>query len=245
MRVRVEQEWQEIDEAFDRLPDQGRAHRLLFWAYGYGGRHEFVERLQELLGLDTVEQTMRFVVHRIRQPMPHYNRLIALHEAAHAVADVTFRHNLRYVVLRPRAKWRDGWALSRSRKLFVRQVDGTARRRWSRQHIMRAAEKHVISILVGFAAMTFADPSWSVNGDEDDFFGAFELVAKVYGDDEAEGEYDRLWEAADNFVRRHWLAISAVGESLLERETLTGHEVRRIMEAAKETEQEGSEQRGH
>src|SRR6185295_15506226 len=113
----------QLDGVFDRLPDQGQAYALLFAAKYHGGGPT-AESLRRLLGLVTIDETMRFVVHRIAQPRPHYDRLVALHEAAHAVACVVFRQNLRYVAHRPENVVRDGWAVVRGWEALRRQLDG-------------------------------------------------------------------------------------------------------------------------
>lgn len=131
------------------------------------------------------------------------DRLVALHEAAHAVADYRFGFGVERVSIRP-TEHTAGHSNS----------DGEWTDSWS-------AERAVLVQLAGYAAMMIADER-----DDERYqhsaatdFDEARRILRWLGD---ESEFWAHVEDALSFVAGEWRAIEAVASQLLEHETLTG-----------------------
>ncbi|HMJ53182.1 MAG TPA: hypothetical protein VK540_13945 [Polyangiaceae bacterium] len=165
---------------------------------------EFGSYERRLCSSDTREGKFRWKSYR-----RFGNLLQAIHEAAHAVADVRMGFGCAKVTLDP-----DG------------TYEGCAEAKES--HPERFPEKNILSLLVGCAAeMHLGIPDESARWDARyDFDRARPLLAAC-----AESEADGLAKAIA-FATANWKAIWLVSQALIARRTLTGDEVERLLEVA-------------
>lgn len=154
----------------------------------------------------------------------HDRRSVAMHEAAHAVADFRAGFNLG-----PATIARDP----------ERRTLGTAGGGGPTSYTNAAGEEvyhledwraHVVSLLAGLAAETAdgADTEPAERGAASDSERAREAIER-WG---LEWTFADARRAAGEFVRREWSAIEAVAAELLEHETLDAEEVELVILAA-------------
>ena len=156
-------------------------------------------------------------------------RVAAYHEAGHVVADVCQGLHVVGVTIVPNST-----SLAHVSTPGIlgynTQGDKTVRRSLGRAQI--------VALYAGAAAVRVHDPDEPWVGREKDDKEAFELSRKynvlprnmAYVGDASHWEYlGKLERKAEKLVRSNWLAVEALAQALLERNTLTGEEATEIV----------------
>jgi len=151
----------------------------------------------------------------------------AYHEAGHAVADFYLRFKIRKVTIRPEREKRHEYHgyCQRQGRSYLDRIDIEVTPVKQNRIFNR-----IIAIAAGYVAQKRFSPRsvrrWHTSGDEQ---MAADLA--LYVTDPTGVEYLLRWlyHCAENLVEVRWGDICAVADALLERKTLSGDEVREII----------------
>jgi ATP-dependent Zn protease len=141
----------------------------------------------------------------------------AYHEAGHAVIAVAEHILVKHVTIRPGG---DAWGHISRRNLIENDED----------RLQRYLPREIRVMLAGLAAEWRFTGRNNFRGASADFNAAVDLAIRVYRPKTA-GHYLKFMTSLMKdvvSVPANWCRITAVAEALLERETLTGREVREL-----------------
>jgi hypothetical protein len=156
-------------------------------------------------------------------------RLTAYHEAGHAVAAAALRLGLSYVTV---AECEDSWGhCSHPTPRRVKELGFSyASERWLRRQMVATYAGPVAQLrMMGLRSVD--EEGWvELSGATDDLARIVGLAEAISSDEGRQLRAVRAaHERADRVVARHWSAVHAVAAMLLERERVSGREVRCIV----------------
>lgn len=160
--------------------------------------------------------------------------LTATHEAGHAVMSVRMREELDYISIVPTNEY-DG--VCSAKDGFIAECEWYSKCK-DYSDYKEYLEKMIMILFAGHIAegKNNAPMNWRELGIESDMDTAFALVLGISGNEKQAGkEFDKLWDETIDIISQPiaQLQIKAVADALIKRKTLSGDEVRGIIEGVK------------